>query len=419
MDLGRVTKIRRVMFAGASRALALLDACIIRLTRASRFVRYQSYLRLFFRPRSDDIFVVSYPKAGTTVMQLIVHHVVGRGNVMFDHIETVAPWFEVTYASDPAHYDTLPSPRIFKTHLTLTRLPSDASYIYLYRNPKDTCVSFYYHLMSAAPEVLPLQPFVEQFTRGELGAGSWFKHFESCLRGPRRARVLLVNFEEIASDLGAVIDRVSAFCGRQLTVDERAKAIAHCHFDAMKQDNNKFDPRFAPSPQARRRTDFIRKGKSGDWVHHLTPAQALLIDQEFDNTLQKVGPILSAPYVMVIQPAASNVRGTLAVEIGLLRQNRLLLWQDRAVAQPWGVRTLLNGQPLSVGHMVRLELSAGDGTQIASVDRAEVVSITNGVMDLRIARIGAADSEKLRAYCSLADEHVTVRAPCMNAKVPV
>jgi hypothetical protein len=163
-----------------------------------------------------------------------------------------------------------------------------------------------------------------------------------------------------------------------------------------------------------KRTDFIRKGTTGDWVNHLTPAQAALIEREFDKTARKINSIRSARGTMILERSPSSLRGTLAVNITPSDVSRLLcVSQDRSTTGPWGIRTTLCGQPLGLGSAVRLEVSLG-GEGRLNIERAEVVSIANAAMDLRIAIIGAVDGQKLRDYCSVADERVVVYAPALS-----
>jgi hypothetical protein len=49
---------------------------------------------LLFVPRPGDLYIASYPRSGTTWLQMIVYHLMTNGDMSFDHISAVIPFFE-------------------------------------------------------------------------------------------------------------------------------------------------------------------------------------------------------------------------------------------------------------------------------------------------------------------------------------
>ena len=111
-----------------------------------------------FTPRKDDIWIVTYPKCGTTLTQELTWQIVN--GVQLDSEESKKQLFvrspfleagclrvkgdEVKDRPDPIDYaaDQLKSPRIIKTHLPISMLPPNlldtSKVLYVGRYRKDT-----------------------------------------------------------------------------------------------------------------------------------------------------------------------------------------------------------------------------------------------------------------------------------------
>ncbi len=90
-------------------------------------------------------------------------------------IEDMGPMLETV-----AHTDSLPSPRVIKTHLPFEFLPpkllDTCKVIFVGRNPKDCCVSYYKHHENF-PEYKftgGFEQFAERFLLGNLEYGSYW-----------------------------------------------------------------------------------------------------------------------------------------------------------------------------------------------------------------------------------------------------
>ena len=69
---------------------------------------------------------------------------------------------------------------MFKSHLPYTLMPgltadSPAKYIFVYRNPKDTAVSYYYHTQLFRGPI-SWEAYFEMFINDEISTGSIFEH---------------------------------------------------------------------------------------------------------------------------------------------------------------------------------------------------------------------------------------------------
>lgn len=130
-------------------------------------------LRSNFCSREDDVFVVTYPKAGTTWMQaillLLIHE--GDGSKVSPHpaLQKQAPWLEASFKREEDPLMAGPRPmldeesleqmegprRVFKSHAPFplfpvhnTNLHTSTKIVYVTRNPIDVAVSLFHHSSS-------------------------------------------------------------------------------------------------------------------------------------------------------------------------------------------------------------------------------------------------------------------------------
>jgi len=363
--------------------LELLRAFLRDLLNALYGFQYSCALKLVHDPRADDVFVVSYPKSGTTAMQMMVYQIVTDGSMDFRHIDDVVPLFESHIISTRIPDPPWGRPRLFKTHLPFKKLPGGARYLYMLRNPKDSCVSYYH--FQYGPE-RSLGNFVERFLKGrDLVGGSWFEHLTSCARNERGAQVLVVPYDDIVTNLPAVVDRVSAFCGYHLTETARARVIERSSFQFMAKHDDKFEPRRIPNL-----AKFIRKGVSGDWVNELTPELALAIDQRCEAVLRKLPAGVARQRLTQMKSGKSSLRGTIRFGLESLAT----------------VTAKVHDKSLSVGDLVQLRLSSSEGHDMA-VGTAEVVAMDERDDDaLVVFQLQDLSPDALR---QLSRPHTTVR----------
>ncbi|CAF1149281.1 unnamed protein product [Rotaria sordida] len=95
---------------------------------------------LNYKAQSDDIFLVVYPKSGTTWMQVILYTLMNDGKA-FDN--SMAEYFACTPFLELVGgrgMKNMHRPCVIKTHLPFNRVPyhKNAKYICVVRNPKDT-----------------------------------------------------------------------------------------------------------------------------------------------------------------------------------------------------------------------------------------------------------------------------------------
>jgi hypothetical protein len=243
-----------------------------------------------FVPRPDDIFVVTYPRSGTTWMQMILYQLTTQGEMNFPHITSVCPWFERSL-KDGTAYDALPAPRVFKSHLTYRKIPKGpCKYIYVARDGKDVAVSYYHFYTTHMGFKGTFDDFFQRFLKGEVHSGSWFRHVRDWWEHRHDATVLFLHYEELTADLPRTLRKISAFCGLSITSQRWPDILERCSFAFMKQRESQFDPLTSMLyEQGFQPNSHLRQGRSGAGSKQLSPQQGQCFDKTFTERLGDTG----------------------------------------------------------------------------------------------------------------------------------
>ncbi|MEW5930793.1 MAG: sulfotransferase domain-containing protein [Gemmatimonadota bacterium] len=275
---------------------SVLRPSILGLTRAYLKLGTQRY-RLVYEGSPDDLFIVTYPKSGTTWLQMIVYQLTTDGEIDFAHIDAVSPHLEETLVPAGRQVSDLPgTPRVVKSHLSYRDIPKGPGrYIYGTRNGLDVVVSYYHQSRKWPPqEQVPLDEFFRRFLAGRVPYGSWFEHVAGWLRNEDGLDVLVVNYEDLSADLEAGVRRIAGFCGIAIDPAAMPRILERCSFAFMRGHDARFaiERRMAPKPAdpgPAGEPTFIRKGKVGGWRQELDSSHAVEFRKTFDRWARKVG----------------------------------------------------------------------------------------------------------------------------------
>lgn len=239
-----------------------------------------------FELREDDIWIVTYPKCGTTWTQELVWMMVNdvdieggkeplykrsvflEANCLMDAkvqetLGDIIPKDQIEYCNNLDKSKR----RVIKTHLPFEFLPPQllekCKVIYVARNPKDCVVSFYHHnkLVPSHGYFGTFDQFIEFFKDGFHIFGSYWHHLKSGWNMKKHENVKFVWFEDMKKDQKGVIEELIEFLNHPLTEEKIEALVDHVKFENM-QKNQSTNVIKSGDKQ------FIRKGKVGDWKNH-------------------------------------------------------------------------------------------------------------------------------------------------------
>ncbi|GBM84446.1 Sulfotransferase family cytosolic 1B member 1 [Araneus ventricosus] len=281
---------------------------------------------LSYKPRPDDLFVVTFPKCGTTWLQNIVACILRDGRPFESALQffTETPFLEMTGAKAG---EDLKRPGAIKMHLPFYKTPwsPKAKYIYIARNPKDCCVSFY-HFTESMPayrfEDGEFDDFFELFINGETDFGEYFDTTLSWWERRNEPNVFFITYEQLKKDTKSYVLKIAEFLGTEykekLEKDEKMlqDVIHHSSFAFMKEHLNRHFTELMGMPrevfelnpdipsglrtmllsgnlQMKKKdaenVSFIRKGIIGDWRNHLSPSQNARLEKKFRERFAGTG----------------------------------------------------------------------------------------------------------------------------------
>jgi hypothetical protein len=286
----RSTRLAAWMKQLAARLLSALAAVLQwlggLLIGAARKVQWLRLTRFDFVPRPDDVFIVTYPRSGTTWMQMILYQLTTDGRMDLPHIAEYCPWFEKSQCSARG-FETRPSPRLFKSHLPYTHIPKGpCKYIYVARSGKDVALSYYHLYRTYNGYGGTFADFFDLFLRGKVECGSWFQHVKGWWTHRHDPNVLFLTYEELTRDLEGCLRRIIAFCGFDVPPERFPGILERCGFAFMKQHESRFDPALeALWESGVRLNGFLRNGRTGEGREALTPQQEARFERAFQKQL--------------------------------------------------------------------------------------------------------------------------------------
>jgi len=292
------------------------------------------------KPQPDDVWIVTYPKCGTTMTQELVWQMINlaQGGCLDSdkskmHIFLRVPFVEMgclrsaaptsppkempemdqgdfrRFSNDPIGYtEQLESPRVIKTHIPIShlhpKLVKTSKVVVVMRNPKDCAASMFHHERLLPNHNLkhdfPFDNYAKNFA-GQAGTtpiyGDYWAWIKDALKHEEcEPNVKVVWFEDMKRDLASVVESLGDFIGYKVPPNALSGLLSHMHIDNFRKNdavNMKPPPGSVPD-EVRENFTFIRKGVAGDGKGHFKdPAVEGLFDKWVnENNKDKEGNVI-------------------------------------------------------------------------------------------------------------------------------
>ncbi|XP_037699927.1 amine sulfotransferase-like [Choloepus didactylus] len=246
-----------------------------------------------FEIRDDDVFIITYPKSGTIWTQQILSLIYFEGHRnKSENVETLtrAPFIE--YNVRRVDFSKRASPRIFCSHIPYYLAPKGlknkkAKIVYVYRNPKDVLISYYYftNLVVSLQATENVEQFMKRFLDGKVVGSLWFDHIRGWYEHKHDFNILFMKYEDMKKDLRSSVLKLCSFLEKELSEEVLDVVVRQATFQNMKSDPQANYDDILKDEIGTRTDDghFLRKGTVGDWKYHLTVEQ----NERFDRVFQR------------------------------------------------------------------------------------------------------------------------------------
>ncbi len=277
---------------------------------------YEKYKHEIYnlQARPDDVFVMSWPKNGTTwtmeLVWLLLHDCdvakaallerhqkmtfLDRG-VFIDFRQDNPPG--ISFMEVLAEFEARASPRIIKSHLPLCLFPPDFldknKVVSCLRNPKDTVVSFYHHekLWKNHGYTGSFSEYFDLFMDDLVMYSSYWRYTLELWKKRDHPNMCLLFFEDMKADLPNSVRQVARFLGKGLSEEQVKIMVTSLDFRKMKENEAGREDKIKQKLYMEGSQDgsFFRKGDVGDWKNYFTESMSKRMDKAIEKHFKGTG----------------------------------------------------------------------------------------------------------------------------------
>ncbi len=240
-------------------------------TEQIRFLKYERG----FGERDSDIYIASFPRSGTTLLQVISYHLTHEGGMDYRHLDDVSPWLR-NLSVKKLPLPQITGPRIIKTHDPYTLIPPDkkGKFIFIVRDAADVVVSNYYNWKNYNDADLQLDEVFDKLIDSD-SATAYFHFNRAWLENKKKLPVLYLRYEDVIGNKREAINNIATFLNVMVSDTQLNDLLRLSSFDNMKLNERKFGEEPDEKLADRVYNQFIRYGKAGEGKLELSEEQVI------------------------------------------------------------------------------------------------------------------------------------------------
>jgi len=135
--------------------------------------------------------------------------------------------------------------------------------------------------------------FLPLFMADKIPYGSYWENLISWWKLKDQQNILILSYETLHMDIESSIQKIAKFLEKDLSLEEVLTISQHTTFSRMQVDPMVNGSRI---PKIEGESDFLRKGKVGDWQNYFSEDQ----NQIMDSWIQENNAMAKIPFVFQV-----------------------------------------------------------------------------------------------------------------------
>lgn len=250
--------------------------------------------------RSDDVFLVGYPKSGNTWLRFLIGNYLTGNKVDFSNSHLYVPGL----IEHPEICNNLTHQRFISTHLSYSSFykfinrykkakdKKGVKVVFIVRDGRDVAVSYYHHLLKVRKlnSDVRFDEFIPKLNKGLFNPfQSWGEYVNDWIsKGKSEFTFVQVKYENLLVDPQGVMRMVMEFVNKEVDHVKLEKAIAASNFETMSKLEETQSNDHERLKNTLTNVKFVRKGEAGGWTKNFDEKTHSLFLRKNGDSLKKL-----------------------------------------------------------------------------------------------------------------------------------